>query len=358
MTSSTVVHHRPVTYQDVSPLDWFQLRSFLWEGLADWSTDHPQRWSQIAQQVNRACPDSAPRSPEVFHGIYQRLTEAMPEVREVATKPGLGIRLWTRILYNSAQALFGAPPVFMNLGFVGLGDGAPGAPDLQPEDEPFRLNIQLYECLIGGSDLTGKDVLEVGCGTGGGCSYMHRYRAPATVTGIDLVDDNIRACEALHGSEGMTFLQGDALSLPVPSDSFDALVNLESSGCYPSMDSFLAEVRRVLRPGGEFLFADLRPTAEEWGPDRTLDGLRHQLADSGLEVLQERNITANVLASIDLQEEARQGALEALGVVGADRLHFDEIMLCHGSHNYRKLKTGELQYWNFTCRSPASEEVP
>jgi SAM-dependent methyltransferase len=38
----------------------------------------------------------------------------------------------------------------------------------------------------------------------------------------------------------------------------DAVVNIESSHCYESMDTFLSEACRVLRPGGRFFFADLR----------------------------------------------------------------------------------------------------
>ena len=53
-------------------------------------------------------------------------------------------------------------------------------------------------------------------------------------------------------------MRGDAENLPFPDQSFDAVINIESSHCYPRFPRFLAEVARVLRPGGHFLYADLR----------------------------------------------------------------------------------------------------
>ena len=71
---------------------------------------------------------------------------------------------------------------------------------------------------------------------------------------------------------GLAFEVGDAERMPFPDASFDAVVNVESSHCYPSMPAFLSEVRRVLRPGGHFLYADLRPRTD-------LPARRAELAD-------------------------------------------------------------------------------
>jgi ubiquinone/menaquinone biosynthesis C-methylase UbiE len=45
-------------------------------------------------------------------------------------------------------------------------------------------------------------------------------------------------------------VHGDAENLPFPQVSFDAVINVESAHCYGSIERFLAEVHRVLRPGG------------------------------------------------------------------------------------------------------------
>jgi ubiquinone/menaquinone biosynthesis C-methylase UbiE len=61
-------------------------------------------------------------------------------------------------------------------------------------------------------------------------------------------------------------VHGDAEKLPFPDASFDAVVNVESSAAYVHFSRFLAEVGRVLTPGGHFLYTDLRPRSDvaEW----------------------------------------------------------------------------------------------
>jgi ubiquinone/menaquinone biosynthesis C-methylase UbiE len=56
----------------------------------------------------------------------------------------------------------------------------------------------------------------------------------------------------------LDFVQGNAENLPFPGQSFDAVMNVQASLSYPSLPRFLAEVARILRPGGHFLYADLR----------------------------------------------------------------------------------------------------
>ena len=65
---------------------------------------------------------------------------------------------------------------------------------------------------------------------------------------------------------GLTFVQGDAQKLPFSAQSLDAVINVEASHCYPNFPGFLAEVARVLRPGGHFLYADFRfrPDLPAW----------------------------------------------------------------------------------------------
>jgi SAM-dependent methyltransferase len=53
-------------------------------------------------------------------------------------------------------------------------------------------------------------------------------------------------------------------------ESFDAVINVEASHCYPSLPRFLAEVARVLRPGGHFLYADVRRCHQLENWDATL----------------------------------------------------------------------------------------
>src|ERR1700694_922148 len=99
---------------------------------------------------------------------------------------------------------------------------------LSASDEHNRFPIQLYHRTATQVDLTGKRVLEVGCGHGGGASYLLRTLHPASYTGLDLNTTGIAFCRKRHNLAGLEFVQGDAENLPFPDQSFDAVINIES----------------------------------------------------------------------------------------------------------------------------------
>jgi SAM-dependent methyltransferase len=144
----------------------------------------------------------------------------------------------------------------INLGYE---EDPPMGLSLPQSDEPSRFMIQLYHRTAAQVDLTGRRVLEVSCGHGGGASHVVRTLGPASYTGLDLNRAGIDFCRAAYDLPGLSFVHGDAQSLPFADDSFDAVLNVEASHGYPDFPRFLAEVARVLRPGGHFLYADLRP---------------------------------------------------------------------------------------------------
>src|SRR5437016_14665802 len=92
--------------------------------------------------------------------------------------------------------------------------------------------------VAGSIDLKGLDVLEVGCGRGGGASYIMRYLKPKSMTGVDIAEKAIAFCKRYHTVEGLSFRYGDAESLPFDNNTFDVIVNIESSQCYGSIPRF------------------------------------------------------------------------------------------------------------------------
>ncbi len=223
---------------------------------------------------------------------------------------------------------------FMNYGYA----APPGTdgPALAPADEPDRLCIQLYDHVLGDTDLHGADVLEVGCGRGGGSSFIARYREPRATTGLDLSRSSIALCRRHRRAPGLGFVQGDALAMPFADRSFDVVVNVESSHCYGSMDDFLAEVHRVLRPGGSFLFADLRPAAG-------MAALRRRLGEGPLELLESRDITANVRAALELDDDRRRALMEAWVPRAFHRI-FEPFAAFRGTTSFERFETGATQY--------------
>ena len=193
---------------------------------------------------------------------------------------------------------------FMNYGYAGLGARLQTIA-LDARDEPHRLPIQLYHHLASTVNLVGKDVLEVSCGRGGGAAFVKRYHRPSTLLGVDRTAQAVAYCRRRHHLPGLSFLQCDAEDILFGDECFDAVINVEASHLYGDVAAFLSEVRRVLRPGGHLLLAD----------KRTIDQMplfRQQVAGSGLRLVNEHDISANVLRSIQVQRDDREQALRAM----------------------------------------------
>jgi ubiquinone/menaquinone biosynthesis C-methylase UbiE len=198
--------------------------------------------------------------------------------------------LKTKYGYPLATRLLGTDDlVFLNYGYE---EDPPVALALAASDEPNRFCIQQYHVTANQVDLSGKRVLEVGCGHGGGASYLMRTMHPASYTGLDLNSAAIAFCRKTHKLPGLDFMRGDAENLPFPDRSFDAVINIESSHCYPRFPRFLTEVARVLRPGGHFLYSDLRPriSIAQW---------EAALADAPMRMLSQREINAEVARAME-----------------------------------------------------------
>ncbi len=229
--------------------------------------------------------------------------------------------------------------LFMNYGFA---DGRYGI-ELDQADEPFRYPIQLYHHVVQPLALEGKDVLEVGCGRGGGAAFLTRYRSPETLIGVDLSPEAIAWCRRHHVLEGVEFREGQAEALPCADSAVDVVVNVESSHCYRSMAGFLSEVARVLRPGGHFAFCDLR-TAKGW------DGLLPVFESAGLKIYREECINGPVVQALDSVFEGRGRQIEERVPKFWRRLLRDFVGLKE-SVMYNMLRDGRLRYLKLQAQS-------
>lgn len=115
--------------------------------------------------------------------------------------------------------------------------------------------------------LKAKEILEIGCGNGIQALYINAGHNPLSITGIDLNKANIDIAnseKAGTNAGNVSFFVGNAQNLTqIESDSIDVLLNIESAFHYPDKVSFLSEVHRVLKPGGEFLIADILSTRKK-----------------------------------------------------------------------------------------------
>lgn len=120
---------------------------------------------------------------------------------------------------------------------------------------------------LGGTAPTGT-VLEIGCGRGGGIEVILRQFDAAHVCGVDLDPLQIeRARRRLQGKYAGRFIlmQGDAERLPFANASFDAVFDFGALHHVPDWQRAIAEIRRVLKPGGTFFFEEVtRAALERW----------------------------------------------------------------------------------------------
>lgn len=152
----------------------------------------------------------------------------------------------------------------------GRGIAPVAALDAESIREAYRRWAGVYDTVFGGvssfgrkravaavNRLPGRDVLEVGVGTG---LALPHYRPDKQITGIDLSAEMLcqaRARVAEQRLRGVrALLEMDAEDTTFPDASFDTAVAMFVASVVPNPRRLLAEMRRVVRPGGNLLFVN------------------------------------------------------------------------------------------------------
>jgi ubiquinone/menaquinone biosynthesis C-methylase UbiE len=177
---------------------------------------------------------------------------------------------------------------------------------LWAEDQADRYCCQLYDKVVSGVSLNDKTILEVGCGRGGGLSFLQRYHGPAESHGVDRCQQAIQFCRWRHDhnpSSKLRFKCGDALDLSCADATYDVVVNVESSHCYPSRKAFFDEAYRVLKPGGKFCYADLHEAGER-------ERISQWLSAAGFVTDACEDITRGVLDALQLDNARKQQLID------------------------------------------------
>jgi ubiquinone/menaquinone biosynthesis C-methylase UbiE len=176
----------------------------------------------------------------------------------------------------------------------------------------------------------GERVLDVGCGPGFFVTeLLDRVGSDGWVVGLDLSPDMLAvARKRAEGYPNVEFVQSSATPLPLDDGSFDRALSVQVLEYVEDVPAALAELRRVLRPGGRLVVWDVDwstiswHTADEARMARVLDAwdrhLRHrslprtlaaQMRDAGLEDVRTE---AHVFTTNELDPETYGGYLVPL----------------------------------------------
>jgi len=151
----------------------------------------------------------------------------------------------------------------------GTGFLSPGGPD-----EVARI--------LEGHDIAGASVLDIGCGAGGIDIALVTNHGAGYVTGIDVEDPVLDRGRALVARADLTgrigLIKVAPGPLPFPPVTFDVVFSKDSIVHIPDKHALMAEVFRVLKPGGHFL-------ASDWliGTDQVSPMMAEYIAAEGLD---------------------------------------------------------------------------
>ncbi|MCX8492363.1 MAG: class I SAM-dependent methyltransferase [Cyclobacteriaceae bacterium] len=227
---------------------------------------------------------------------------------------------------------------FMNYGYTP--NSTESILDLPNDPKIQKYSLQMYHYLAAKTDLLGKHVLEIGSGRGGGAKHVASHYKPASYVGLDIAASAVDLANKIHQVSGLKFIQGSAEKIPLADNSIDVVLNVESSHGYGNVDTFLNEVRRVLKPGGKLLMVDFRNSVEN------MTIFQNQIKNSGLQQLSQEDITPNVVQSIETEDDSKKERIKKLIPARWQKL-FNEFAGVVGSRFYETLKNGTRPYYRF-----------
>jgi cyclopropane fatty-acyl-phospholipid synthase-like methyltransferase len=116
----------------------------------------------------------------------------------------------------------------------------------------------------------GDRVLDAGCGVGGSAIWLAKELG-ARVVGVNVVPGDVergrRYARRRNVADLVTFDLQDMTRTNFPDESFDVVWAIESVCHVPDKREFLAEARRLLKPGGRLVIADAFRHRRPFGPE-------------------------------------------------------------------------------------------
>jgi len=178
--------------------------------------------------------------------------------------------------------------------------------------------------------------IDVGCGSGAFTELIVAHCAPLDVQGIDPSEGQLAFARARPGARGAVFQTGDAMALPFPDASFDVAVMALVLVFVPDAAKSVAELARVVRPGG--LVATYM--WDMLGGGFPLDPILDEMRAMGLSLTRPPHMEVSSLAAL-------QGFWSAAGLV---EIETREIRV-------QRTFTDFDEFWNVETKAPSIAPV-
>lgn len=124
--------------------------------------------------------------------------------------------------------------------------------------------------VLEGHEISGRNVLDIGCGAGGIDIALVAQHGAGYVNGLDVEDTVLRHARGLIAKAGLSARIGLVKVVPGPlpfgPGTFDVVFSKDSIIHIPDKTALMAEVFRVLRPGGWFIASDWLIGTEDISP--------------------------------------------------------------------------------------------
>lgn len=187
--------------------------------------------------------------------------------------------------------------------------------DPQNPDHAVLLSEHIVRYFFSSSFVSGKRVLDAGCGEGYGAAALQTVGATAVI-GIDLDEAALRSAQAQYERDNLHFLVGTVTNLPFPDHSIDVVVCFEVLEHLAESDqrAFISEVDRVLDTNGTLIIST--PNTEIYAPhvstailgvnpfhlhEHTYEEFAHILSNSfaHVEIIGQTPIPAEIVTTAD-----------------------------------------------------------
>jgi SAM-dependent methyltransferase len=183
------------------------------------------------------------------------------------------------------------------------------------ETEPGVVALHLKRYVFAEPWCREKDVLDLACGVGYGTAHL--AAVARSVVGADVSEEAVRYAGSRYAASNVSYVVADATSLPFGAGAFDTVCSFETIEHLPDRDAYLAEVVRVLRPGGTYVVSTphARRTIEH--PDNPFHHVELDHAD--FEALLRRYFGEVEIYGQRRLQTARHRILQRLDVFGLRR---------------------------------------